>query len=80
MRILPKAYPKAQGLVPAQQEKSYIRTATKPVLVVAALRNPNPMPHDAPMPNRVDTPLDKQRKLRARFGTVVKTLQLRKTF
>lgn len=79
MKLEGRAVRPKQGLVPAQQNKSYIRTATKPVIVVDKLRTPNPMPHDMPLSSRADTAMDKQRKLQVRYGSaqrVYKTLKL----
>ena len=76
MRFVRPEQTQAMGLVPAQQEKSYIRTATKPVLVRDSLRSPNPMPQDAEIHSRAETPMDRQRRLRARYGKPVAYLKL----
>lgn len=70
-----KAYPKATGLVPAQQDKSFLRQGTKPVLVTDYLKDPNPAPQDAEQSTRQETPLDRQRRLRARLTPRLFTIQ-----
>ena len=76
MRFVRPEQVRALGLVPAQQEKSYIRTATKPVLVRDSLRSPNPMPQDAEIHSRAETPMDRQRRLRAKYGKPLSYLKL----
>ena len=76
MRFVRPEQVRAMGLVPAQQEKSYIRTATRPVLVTDKLRTPNPMPQDAEIHSRAETPMDRQRRLRVKYGKPLSYLKL----
>ena len=76
MRFVRPVPAKAQGLVPAQQEKSYVKVATRPVLVTDKLRTPNPQAQDAEIHSRAETPLDRQRRLRARYGKPLSYLKL----
>ena len=64
-------YEQAEGLIRSQQEKSFLRTATKPVLVVDKLRNPNPAPHDAVQASHPETPLERNRRMRKQYGSPV---------
>lgn len=76
MYLQRKVYPKSFSLIPAQQVKSFLRLGTKPVLVIAPLREPNPAPHDAPLVDHAETPNERNKRLRSRYGTVKKYLKI----